>query len=73
MEFFAQMVIEPGGKMSAILWLPVAIIMIIVALNFLPYLIAALPADLQYLAYFVLALVIFFSIYVFYKKWRGEA
>jgi hypothetical protein len=73
MKFFAQMVIEPGRKMNAVLWLPIAIIMIIVALNFLPYLIAALPADLQYLTYLVLALVIFFSIYVFYKKWRGEA
>jgi hypothetical protein len=73
MEFSAQMVIEPGRKMNAILWLPVAIIMIIIAFNFLPYLIAALPTDLQYLAYLVLALVIFFSIYVFYKKWRGEA
>jgi hypothetical protein len=59
--------------MNAILWLPIAIIMIIIALNFLPYLIAALPADLQYLAYLVLALVVFFSIYVFYKKWKGEA
>jgi hypothetical protein len=47
--------------------------MIIIALNFFPYLIAALPTNLQYLAYLVLALVIFFSIYVFYKKWRGEA
>jgi hypothetical protein len=73
MEFSVQMVIEPGRKMNAILWLPIAIIMIIIALNFLPYLIAALPTDLQYLAYLVLALVIFFSIYVFYKKWKGEA
>jgi len=73
MEFSAQMVIEPGRKMNAILWLPIAVIMVIIALNFLPYLIAALPSDLQYLAYLVLALVIFFSIYVFYKKWKGEA
>jgi flagellar basal body-associated protein FliL len=73
MEFFAQMVIEPGRKMNAILWIPIAIIMVMVALNFLPYLIATLPSDLQYLAYLVLALVIFFSIYVFYKKWKGEA
>jgi hypothetical protein len=73
MEFSAQIVIEPGRKMNAILWLPIAIIMIIIALNFLPYLIASLPSNLQYLAYLVLALVIFFSIYVFYKKWKGEA
>jgi flagellar basal body-associated protein FliL len=73
MEFSAQMVIEPGRKMNAILWLPIAIIMVMIALNFLPYLIAALPSDLQYLAYLVLALVIFFAIYVFYKKWKGEA
>jgi hypothetical protein len=73
MKFFAQMVIEPGRKMNAVLWLSIAIIMIIIALNFLPYLIAALPTNLQYLAYLFLALVIFFSIYVFYKKWKGEA
>jgi hypothetical protein len=73
MEFFAQMVIEPGRKMNAILWLPIAVIMVMIALNFLPYLIAALPSNLQYLAYLVLAMVIFFAIYVFYKKWRGEA
>jgi ABC-type nickel/cobalt efflux system permease component RcnA len=73
MEFSSQTVIEPGRKMNAILWLPVAVIMIIIALNFLPYLVAAFPSDLQYLAYLALALVIFFSIYVFYKKWRGEA
>jgi len=69
----SQITIEPGRKMNAILWIPIAIIMIIISLNFLPYLIAALPANLQYLAYLVLALVIFFSIYVFYKKWKGEA
>jgi flagellar basal body-associated protein FliL len=73
MEFSAQMVIEPGRKMNAILWLPIAIIMVMIALNFLPYLIAALSPDLQYLAYLVLAVVIFFAIYVFYKKWKGEA
>jgi ABC-type nickel/cobalt efflux system permease component RcnA len=73
MKFYAQMVIEPGRKMNAILWLPIAIIMVMIALNFLPYLIAALPSNLQYLAYLFLALVIFFAIYVFYKKWRGEA
>ena len=73
MEFSTQMVIEPGRKMNAILWLPIAIIMVMIALNFLPYLIATLPTDLQYLAYLVLALVIFFAIYVFYKKWKGEA
>jgi hypothetical protein len=59
--------------MNAVLWLPIAIIMVMIALNFLPYLIAALPADLQYLAYLVLVMVIFFAIYVFYKKWKGEA
>jgi flagellar basal body-associated protein FliL len=69
----SQITIEPGRKMNAILWIPIAIIMIIISLNFLPYLIAALPANLQYLAYLVLALVIFFAIYVFYKKWKGEA
>ena len=69
----SQITIEPGRKMNAILWIPIAIIMIIIVINFLPYLIAALPANLQYLAYLVLALVIFFSIYVFYKKWKGEA
>jgi flagellar basal body-associated protein FliL len=73
MEFSAQMVIEPGRKMNAILWIPIAIIMVMIALNFLPYLIATLPTDLQYLAYLVLAMVIFFAIYVFYKKWKGEA
>jgi len=51
--------------MNAILWIPIAIIMVMIALNFLPYLIAALPSDLQYLAYLVLGLVIFFAIYVF--------
>jgi hypothetical protein len=65
MEFSAQIVIEPGRKMNAILWIPIAIIMVMIALNFLPYLIAALPSDLQYLAYLVLGLVIFFAIYVF--------
>jgi hypothetical protein len=69
----SQITIEPGRKMNAFLWIPVAVIMIIISLNFLPYLIAALPSNLQYLAYLVLALVIFFSIYVFYKKWKGEA
>jgi hypothetical protein len=69
----SQITIEPGRKMNAILWIPVAIIMIIISLNFLPYLIAALPSNLQYLAYLVLFLVIFFAIYVFYKKWKGEA
>jgi hypothetical protein len=65
--------IDPGPKFYAIFWIPVAVIMIIIAINFLPYLIAVLPPNLQYLAYLVLALVIFFTIYVFYKKWKGEA
>jgi hypothetical protein len=65
--------IDPGPKLYAILWIPIAVIMIIVSLNFLPYLLAGLPSQYQMYAYLVLGLVIFFSIYVFYKKWKGEA
>jgi hypothetical protein len=65
--------IDPGPKLYAILWIPIAVIMIIISLNFLPYLLASLPSQYQMYAYLVLAMVIFFSIYVFYKKWKGEA
>jgi uncharacterized membrane protein len=67
------MAIVPGSKFYALLWIPVAAVMIFISLNFLPYLLAALPEQYQWFAYLVLGLVIFFSIYVFYKKWKGEA
>jgi uncharacterized membrane protein len=65
-------IIEPGSRFYALFWLPIAILMLVITIYFFPYLVAAFPSDLQYLAYLVLASVIFFAIYVFYKKWKGE-
>uniref|UniRef100_A0A7C5Z0X4 Uncharacterized protein n=1 Tax=Ignisphaera aggregans TaxID=334771 RepID=A0A7C5Z0X4_9CREN len=64
--------VEIGPKMNALLWLPIAVIIIIIAFNFLPYLVSSF-GEYSYFAYIAVALTIFFSIYLFYKKWRGEA
>ena len=64
--------VEIGSKMDALLWLPLAVFCIIIALNFFPYLVSFF-GEYSYFAYIAVAVAIFFSIYIFYKKWRGEA
>jgi len=63
---------ELGPKVAALFWLPAAILSIIIALHFLPIMLSVLPQEMQYLAYLVLGLVVFFAIYLFYRKWKGE-
>ena len=64
--------VEVGPKLNAFLWFPMAVIIIVIAFNFLPYLVS-LFGEYSYFAYIAVSVAIFFSIYIFYKKWRGEA
>jgi len=64
--------VEIGPKLNAFLWLLVTVVILIVTFNFLPYLISFF-GEYSYFAYIAVLATIFFSIYIFYKKWRGEA
>jgi len=52
-------------------WLPLAILLIFVAITFLPIFLSVLGTYF-YIAYIIVALVVFFSFYVFYRKLKGE-
>jgi membrane protein implicated in regulation of membrane protease activity len=62
---------EAGNKVYALLWLPLAILLIFVAIIFLPIFLSVLGSYF-YIAYIIVALVVFFSFYVFYRKLKGE-
>mgnify|MGYP001626280638 CR=1 FL=1 len=62
---------EAGNKVYALFWLPLAILLIFVAITFLPIFLSVLGSYF-YIAYIIVALVVFFSFYVFYRKLKGE-
>jgi membrane protein implicated in regulation of membrane protease activity len=62
---------EAGNKVYALLWLPLAILLIFVAITFLPIFLSVLGSYF-YIAYIIIGLIVFFSFYVFYKKLKGE-
>lgn len=63
---------EVGPKIYALLWIPAMILIFFVSLMFLPALMSSLPSQYFYFAYLILGLIVFFSLYLFYKKLKGE-